>query len=397
MEFSNSKYKILASYEIIRNDKILNDIYLPIVGKDALCIYNEFSLQINSIFNSFNNTHNYLIKKYNLSKDEFILIRKKLEAIGLMSTYYDELNNEYTYYLRSNLTYKEFMNSNNLRLLLINKIGDVEMRKLQYKYENNFQDINQVNITESLFYLFKDENENELFRFNFTKLYIDLFSKLNIDFKLSFELKKEINDIYSLYSLNYNEILELCLSSFDQETKIIDVIILKTKLDILLNERKKQEIQINTKINRKKELFFSSQKPENYDYIIEDYRKFSSENYLISLTKQKLNNNQINFISKLKLDFNLEDYQINVVLDFAFFKNNGRFIPQYIEAICKDIWQNDIENISDIINKLNSSIIKNNNNLFEKEITRNNINDIDKNNDSDIFNILEIAGVFDNE
>lgn len=397
MDFFNTSYKVKSSYDIMKNEKILNDIYLPIIGKDGLSLYNEFILQSNNIFNSFQNIHNDLMKKYNLTKNEFIEVRKKLEAIGLLNTYYDEFKNEYTYYINSNLAYRDFMNSDKLRAILVKKIGEIELRKLQYKYENNFQDLNQINLTENILYLFDDVDKEKLFKFHFSKLYMDIIKVINIDFQIDFETKEHIEDIYTKHSLEYDEILELCIAAIDYDTKTISILVFDSKLDILLNDKRKQEIQINTKINRKKELFFTNNQIDEYNMIIDDYRKFSSENYLLSLTKQKLNSVKLNFINKLREEFQLEDYQINVIFDFSLFKNNGKFVQQYIETICRDIWQNDVVNIKDIIEKLRISIIGYHK-TSNKENKKLEFND-NKNatHSADISSIFKIAGVTDND
>ena len=92
------KYNILPAdtYVVVNKSimnaedrKILNMLYLPIIGPIPIMLYYSLwsDLDKNEIL-SIEYTHHHLTTNLHLSLDEFVEARKKLEAIGLLKTFY---------------------------------------------------------------------------------------------------------------------------------------------------------------------------------------------------------------------------------------------------------------------------------------------------------------------
>ena len=84
---------IVINKSILNNEDrtILNMLYQPIIGPLPIMLY--FSLwsdldKMNIMSDEL--THHHLVSNMHLSLNEIVLARKKLEAIGLVKTYYKE-------------------------------------------------------------------------------------------------------------------------------------------------------------------------------------------------------------------------------------------------------------------------------------------------------------------
>ena len=126
---------------IIQDDKkkILTLLYQPIVGITAVSLYLTLLNDIdNNGVESDNLTHHHLMTNMQLNLDVLIKAREKLEAIGLIKTYYKEDNiNSYLYVLYSPLSANEFLNHPILNVVLYNNVGKMEYENLVSKFRVN--------------------------------------------------------------------------------------------------------------------------------------------------------------------------------------------------------------------------------------------------------------------
>ncbi len=127
---------VVVNKSIINNEdrKILNMLYLPIVGPLPIMLY--FSLWSDldkSEIVSEEYTHHHLVTNMHLSLDEIVETRRKLEAIGLLKTFYKEENNDtnsYIYQLYSPIPAHDFFIHPILNIVLYNNVGKKEYDKL---------------------------------------------------------------------------------------------------------------------------------------------------------------------------------------------------------------------------------------------------------------------------
>ena len=137
---------MVINKSIINNEdrKILNMLYQPIIGPLPIMLYFSLWSDLDKLeLISEEYTHHHLVTNMHLSLDEIVDAREKLEAIGLVKTYFREGTiNNYVYELYSPLSVSEFLNHPILNIVLYNNTGKKE-------YENivNYFKIPRLNLS----------------------------------------------------------------------------------------------------------------------------------------------------------------------------------------------------------------------------------------------------------
>ena len=125
---------IVINKSIINNEdrKILNMLYQPIIGPLPVMLYFSLWADLDKLeLISEEYTHHHLVTNMHLSLNEIVDARKKLEAIGLVKTYFKEgIINSYVYELFSPLSVSEFLNHPILNIVLYNNTGKKEYEKI---------------------------------------------------------------------------------------------------------------------------------------------------------------------------------------------------------------------------------------------------------------------------
>ena len=143
-------YKVFNRAFIENREKdVLVSLYQPIIGVLAVNLYltltNDLSSdQIESDFYP----HQHLMGIMSINLDEIVKARKKLEAVGLIKTFFreDTINN-YIYVLYAPLSANEFLNHPILNVVLYNNLGKAEYENILEKYRTkkiitkDYQDI----------------------------------------------------------------------------------------------------------------------------------------------------------------------------------------------------------------------------------------------------------------
>ena len=137
---------VVINKSIIDNEdrKILTMLYQPIIGPLPIMLY--FSLwsdldKAEIISNEY--THHHLVTNMHMSLKEISEARRKLEAIGLLKTFYKEDNiNNYIYQLYSPIKAHDFFNHPILNIVLYNNLG-----KTEYDNIKNYFKIPRINTT----------------------------------------------------------------------------------------------------------------------------------------------------------------------------------------------------------------------------------------------------------
>ena len=116
---------------------VLVSLYQPIIGLTAvslyLTLYNDLP---NNEVESSSLTHHHLMSMMMTDLKVILEARKKLEAIGLLKTFYKEDNiNNYIYILYAPLSAQEFLNHPILNVVLYNNVGKVEYENIVSKYK----------------------------------------------------------------------------------------------------------------------------------------------------------------------------------------------------------------------------------------------------------------------
>ena len=129
--------------------KILTDLYLPIIGADAVMLYFcLWSSLDNSQIVSKDFSHQKLVSSLRMTINEIYDNRSKLEAIGLIKTLVKEGEvNNYIYELYSPASATEFLSHPILNIVLYSNIGKIEYDNLVKAYKlprfntSNYNDI----------------------------------------------------------------------------------------------------------------------------------------------------------------------------------------------------------------------------------------------------------------
>ena len=176
---------IVINKSIINNEdrKILNMLYQPIIGPLPIMLYFSLWSDLDKLeLISEEYTHHHLVTNMHLSLNEIVDAREKLEAIGLVKTYYREGTiNNYVYELYSPLSVSEFLNHPILNVVLYNNTGKKE-------YENivNYFKIPRVNLSS-----FTDITAS--FSDVFTSVPLTSFEVINDNVRKINKLKLDIN------------------------------------------------------------------------------------------------------------------------------------------------------------------------------------------------------------
>lgn len=143
-------YKVFNRAFIENREKdVLVSLYQPIIGVLAINLYLTLTNDLSSDnIESDYLPHQHLLSVMGVNLDIIVESRKKLEAVGLLKTFYreDEINN-YIYVLYAPLSASEFLNHPILNIVLYNNLGKLEYDKVTLKYRSkrivtkDYQDI----------------------------------------------------------------------------------------------------------------------------------------------------------------------------------------------------------------------------------------------------------------
>ena len=117
--------------------KILVDLYQPIIGNSAVSLYLTLlnDLEKNS-FVTGELTHHHLLSVMQMSLEDIVKSREKLEGIGLVKTYVKKGSvNNYVYALYAPVSASEFLNHPILNMVLYNNVGKLEYKKIVDSYK----------------------------------------------------------------------------------------------------------------------------------------------------------------------------------------------------------------------------------------------------------------------
>ena len=208
----NTSFTIFVDNTLTDLDrKVLTHCYLPIIGDKALSIYLtlytmlEPGAQESNVLN-----HSQLIKLTGIPKTKFQTERRKLEAVGLLDSYYKDAH--FIYVLKSVLSPFEFFNNNDLVRILESVIGRDELDPLAYNFLLRRLDPKQFEcITASFDEVFEEVFESEA---DYTGIGIDTNNngiiikneKFNVD---HFIILIDAMDILSKEILHSEEFLDL--------------------------------------------------------------------------------------------------------------------------------------------------------------------------------------------
>ncbi len=181
--------------------KIITMLYQPIIGYSAVSLYFTLIDDLDKReLMSEDYTHHHLMNVMQLSLSEIVIARQKLEAIGLLKTYFKKEHiNNYVYVIFSPLSVQEFLNHPILNVVLYQNLGKKEYDRIVEYFKIpriNFKDYEDV--TSSFHEVFTSVAGNEMIEnadiVKRTKGNIQIKSKIDFDLLVASIPKRMVNE-----------------------------------------------------------------------------------------------------------------------------------------------------------------------------------------------------------
>ena len=361
-------YQVIDKSLLSESDKlVLNMLYMPIIGSNAVVLYLKLQSETRNIFISPELTHHHLMTSMTMTLDNLKEARLKLEGIGLLKTYYHKGEiNSYVYELYSPVSASEFFSHPIFNVVLYNNVGKTEYNRLHDYFKlpaislKDYEDI-----TLPFDSVYKSRNYT-VFEFSNE----DIISKNKL--LLKYELDYDFDLIIS--SLSKDMFNERCLNKSMRELIInlaflydIDPIEMSDLIRASLNEKgniDKDELRKNTRKyyqlnndNRLPSLLFKSQ-PEylrsasgdntKRGKIIKVFESHSPLEFLKAKYKGvKPTDRDIKILESLVMDLKLNPAVVNVLIDYTLKTNNNKLVKNYIETIAGQWKRSGIETASE--------------------------------------------------
>ena len=353
--------------------KILTMLYQPIIGSFSCNLFFTLWMDLDkNEFMSLEETHHHLMTSTGLSLNELVMAREKLEAIGLLKTFYKEGvdSNNYIYELFSPISPNEFFSHPVLNIVLYNSVGKQEYEKIV-----NYFKMPRINVTDydDITKSFSDvyesspstvfENNIQNIRMN-NKLGINIGDKIDFDLLISSipkeainektftkDNKKLINDIAFIYNLDIDEIKNIILSSLTDKL-LID------KTSFRKNARNYYQFNNKGKLpsliyqNQPEYLRSPIGKDTKRAKMIYSFETTSPYNFLKSKNNgAKPTERDLKLIEELMLDIGLRPAVVNVLISYVMMVNNKKLNKNFVLTIASQWKRLNIETAEEAMNQ----------------------------------------------
>ena len=393
--------------------KILTDLYLPIIGADAVMLYFCLwsSLDSSQIV-SKDFSHQKLVSSLRMTINEIYDNRSKLEAIGLIKTLVKEGEvNNYIYELYSPASATEFLSHPILNIVLYSNIGKIEYDNLVKTYKlPRFNTSNYNDITKSFNDVFESTGMTS---YDLSLDDIRKYNKLKLNINSNFDFNFLINSMPRNIDVNRvftKEIKELIINlSFIYD---IDAIHMSNIIKGSLNERGTINKELLRKSSRNYYQFdnggilptiIDNSQPEylrrpigdtsNRAKMIYTFETISPRELLIKKNNgSEPTRRDLKLLEDLLVDYKLKPGVVNVLIDYILNVNNKKLTRNYVETLAGEWQRLGIETVEEAMStaekehkKRNRKVIKNENSnikipeWFDKNITKNAISNDEEN------------------
>ena len=361
-------YQVIDKSLLNEYDKlVLNMLYMPILGSNAIVLYLKLQSEAGSDFISSEISHHHLMTCMNLSLDNIKDARLKLEGIGLIKTYYlkGEINS-YVYELYSPMSPSEFFSHPIFNVVLYNNVGKTEYNRLvdYFKFPHvSLKDYEEI--TASFDSVFKSRNYTLLELGNediAAKNKLLLKYELDYDFDLLISsipeemfnqkclnksMKELITNLSFLYDIDPVKMADIIRASLNEKGNI-------DKDELRKNTRKFYQLNND---NRLPSLLFKSQ-PEylksasgdnsRKGRIIKVFEGTSPYEFLKAKYKwAKPTERDMKLLENLLIDLKLNPAVVNVLIDYTLRTNNNKLVKSYVETIAGQWKRSGIETASE--------------------------------------------------
>ena len=369
---------LLADYD----RETITNLYQPIIGHTALAIYFSFWSESHIQKLLSYSSHEQFLARMKLSPGAFIEGRQLLEAVGLVKTRLEKIQNIniYHYELLAPKTPKGFFEDTLLFGLLIQNLGEAEANRVRRVYEihnvellgedisSSFNDVFHPDFEDAAFMKAAENNKKTVGR-NKSKIatefdYELFFTSLKENSQISdkaFTKKemKEIDRLATLYGVSEDVVAHIvinCYSPDKEKGKRVDL--------HQVNEDLKNEVSYSVssrKSNKTKQNHVVGD--EGLAAKIKFFEVSNPKEVLIALQNgTKPAKADLNIIDTLSKDYHLPNPVINVAIDFILTMNNNVLSSYSAEKIAASLSRENIETAIDAMEYLNNNYVKGNKN-----------------------------------
>lgn len=404
------EYVVINKSIITENDKkILQMLYLPIIGPIAISLYNIFldDLLKQEIISQPQN-HAHLLSNLQVSVEELSSARNTLEGIGLLKTYFKQgMVNSYIYELFSPVSAHEFFSHPIFNIVLYNNVGKNEYEKLvaYFKMPKINKD-SYKEITHSFTQVFKSvpSTSYDMYKDNIRK-----YNKLKLNIDSSFDMNFLINSMpkqidKKIFTKDLQELIIQLAFLYD-----IDATKMQNIIKSCINEKGTINREELRKVARNHYKFDHSgvlptitlhTQPEYLRKPIGDNSNWAKMVYTFETTspydflKSKSHGAEpvkrdIKLVEDLLVDYGLYYGVINVLIDYVLRTNDNKLNRKMVETIAGQWKRKNIETVEEAMefakkthNSRKTSVkVKNQENVkadpswFDKEIQVNSATD----------------------
>lgn len=363
-------YTVINKSILTDNDrKILTMLYQPIIGSFSTNLFFTLWMDLDkNEFMSNEENHHHLMTSTSLSLNEIVCAREKLEAVGLLKTYYKENidSNNYIYELFSPISPNEFFSHPVLNIVLYNSVGKKEYERIINYFKVPKINVNDYeDITKSFSEVFESspstvfENNLQNIKMN-KKLGIFIEDRIDYDLLMSSipketinektfnkDNKKLINNLAYIYNLDNDEIKNIILSSLNERLMI-------DKNELRKNARNYYQYQNNGKLpsliyqNQPEYLRSPIGKDTKRAKMIYTFETTSPYNFLKSKNNgAKPTERDLKLIEELMVDIGLRPAVVNVLISYVMMVNNKKLTKNFVLTIASQWKRLNIETAED--------------------------------------------------
>ena len=350
-----------------KDKKVISMLYQPIIGYSAVSLYYTLIDDLDKMeVMSEEITHHHLMNTMQLKLEDIVEARERLEAIGLLKTYYKKDNiNSYVYLLYSPMNPGEFFNHPILNIVLYNNIGKSEYEKILNYYKVpkvNLKDY--VDITKKFDEIYKSYVGNPLdVQDNILKRSTNnLNLEDNIDFNMIIssipssrlndkcfnkETKDLINQLSIIYNINTLQMQGIINSCINEKGLIDKQLLRKSCRDYYQFENNGN---LPTLIYNKQPEFLKKPEGENTKWAKMVYTFENLTPYQFLKAKYKgaePTDRDKKLIENLMIDQKLNPGVINVLIAYVLKVNNEQLNKNYIETIAGQWKRLNIETVEE--------------------------------------------------
>lgn len=347
--------------------KLITTLYQPIIGYSATSLYFTLvdDLDKRSLM-SDDMTHHHLMSTMQLKLSDIKVAREKLEAVGLLKTYFkgDHINH-YIYQLYSPMSASMFLNHPILNVVLYNNLGKKEYDKIVEYYKIPRVNLKEYeDITSSFSDVFTpvslnnfiendnivDKNYNKLTlksEIDFDLLISSIPSRLLNDHCFNEEVKQLINSlsyVYHIDNLNMQGLVRNCIN----EKGMIDKTELRRscrnfyqyenngRLPTLIYTKQPDYLTSPLGDNSlRAKMIYTFENTTPYDYLKSKYHGVEPSSRDLKL------------IESLLVDMKLKPGVVNVLISYVLKINHQKLNKNYIETIASSWVRSKIETVED--------------------------------------------------